>query len=78
MMDEIWKSFMRSKKVNAYVAGKENAIVLCSSGPTARDALIAIGNLMENYDEPIPIASSFYFENDTYYTTVVLSGYQGG
>lgn len=76
-MDEVWKSFERSKKVSAYVAGKENAIVLCSSGPTARDCLVAMGNLIDNIDEPLPIASSVYFEDDVYYMTIVLSGYKG-
>jgi hypothetical protein len=76
-MDDLWKSFEESNQVRAYVAGKENAIVLCSSGLTARDAFVAMGNLMDNYDEPLPISSSVYYEDDTYYITVVLSGYQG-
>lgn len=76
-MDDVWQSFERSKRVSAYVAGKENAIVLCSSGPTARDALVSMGGLVDNFVEPIPISSAIYFEDDTYYMTLVLSGYRG-
>ena len=76
-MDEVWESFIKSSRVNAYVAGKENAIVLCSSGTCASDALAAMGALLDNYNEPVPIASSFYLEDETYYATIIISGYKG-
>lgn len=75
-MDEVWQEFNQSTGT-AYVAVNENAITLCSRGDTAPEALRRMADLIAEHENPIILASSFYWEDERYYLTVVISGFEG-
>ena len=76
-MDEMWAEFKETKPESGYYeASNEQAITLCSYGKSAPAAFRAMSELMMQYDSPLPIAASVNFEDDIYYLTVSISGFQ--
>lgn len=74
-MDDIWQAFA-STEPKAYVAHNENAITLCSSASTVQGTLRKMAELLDQYDEPLVLATSLYLEDDYYYMTIILSGFR--
>ena len=79
-MDEVWQAFNETEDGKAYVAHAEQPTVLCAYGKTGSIAMNKMSNLMVEYPNAYPIASSisYDFESELWNVTIAINWGEDG